>query len=175
MTPEAIWQEKSWGTGLRERPRKRRALKCSGGVTIQKWQKKRAQSRDPAERTRSRRTCLRKTRERDRRTAPRLRCPYDPMAGGPSFQSLAVLQANQAAPPLPNSTPHPSSATSAVPAAQPASSGPIKKRRKRGEADGKRYPCDQCEKCTFSLFDRGAPSPDQKSDSRGLHPCGTRS
>ena len=70
------------------------------------------------------------------------------MAGGPSFQSLAVLQANQSAQPLPNSTTATASpASNSAPSTQPASTGPVKKRRKRGEADGKRYPCDQCEKC----------------------------
>ena len=70
------------------------------------------------------------------------------MAGGPSFQSLAVLQANQSAQPLPNSTAATASpASNSAPSTQPASTGPVKKRRKRGEADGKRYPCDQCEKC----------------------------
>ncbi|BGP55827.1 hypothetical protein JCM8202v2_003434 [Rhodotorula sphaerocarpa] len=72
------------------------------------------------------------------------------MAGGPSFQSLAVLQAAHGAE-VPNS-----STSSAAPGPSPphhaAQSGPIKKRRKRGEADGKRYPCDQCDK-SFSRPD----------------------
>lgn len=69
------------------------------------------------------------------------------MAGGPSFQSLAVLQAHQGA--GPNSSMSSDTAPGPNPQGHAAQSGPIKKRRKRGEADGKRYPCDQCEKCTY--------------------------
>ncbi|POY75151.1 hypothetical protein BMF94_1783 [Rhodotorula taiwanensis] len=72
------------------------------------------------------------------------------MAGGPSFQSLAVLQAHQGA--GPNSSMSSDTAPGPNPQGHAAQSGPIKKRRKRGEADGKRYPCDQCEK-SFSRPD----------------------
>lgn len=78
------------------------------------------------------------------------------MAGGPSFQSLAVLQAAHGAE-VPNS-----STSSAAPGPSPphhaAQSGPIKKRRKRGEADGKRYPCDQCDKCELRTLARAEAS-----------------
>lgn len=78
------------------------------------------------------------------------------MAGGPSFQSLAVLQTAHGAE-VPNS-----STSSAAPGPSPphhaAQSGPIKKRRKRGEADGKRYPCDQCDKCESRTLARAEAS-----------------